>query len=252
MSGADKGNTLGEEPLKQAGLILFDIDGTLTRSRNGFIPFNEAFVKTFGFPGDIRSVIPDGNTDPLIVDEIFAQAGREAERSRAWQDAFAANLCESYGRAIREGTTTVSALPGVLELAKVLARVPRLYQGVVTGNFEATARIKLEVAGLDGYFRLGAYGSDARERTELLQIGKKRWDEKVGEPFTPESCIVVGDTPKDLDAARLNRMKCVLVGTGRYAVEVLLTCGPDACLPDFKNTTETVETLVGLVESAAH
>ena len=55
-------------------LILFDIDGTLTRTQNGYLPFNDAILKTFGFAGDIRSVVPDGNTDPLIVKDIFAKA----------------------------------------------------------------------------------------------------------------------------------------------------------------------------------
>jgi phosphoglycolate phosphatase-like HAD superfamily hydrolase len=55
-------------------LILFDIDGTLTRTENGYIPFNEAIFNTFGFDGDIRTVVPDGNTDPLIVQDIFIKA----------------------------------------------------------------------------------------------------------------------------------------------------------------------------------
>ena len=245
-------NTPGEDQVKQYGLVLFDIDGTLTRTQNGFIPFNEAFLMTFGFPGDIRTVIPDGNTDPLIVDEIFAKAGQKPGGGEAWEQTFAINLRDSYARAIRDGKTTVSALPGALDLVQALGSFPGVYPGIVTGNFEATARIKLEAAGLGAYFRLGAYGNDARERTDLLQIAKKRWDASAGEPFAPERCIVVGDTPKDLDAARGKRMKCVLVGTGRYAVDVLLSCGPDACLPDFKNTAATVETLLGLLESAAH
>ena len=55
-------------------LLLFDIDGTLTRTQNGYLPFNEAIFNTFGFYGDIRAVVPDGNTDPLIVQEIFHKA----------------------------------------------------------------------------------------------------------------------------------------------------------------------------------
>ena len=55
-------------------LVLFDIDGTLTRTQNGFVPFNEAILAAFGFPGDIRAVVPDGNTDPSIVEEICAKA----------------------------------------------------------------------------------------------------------------------------------------------------------------------------------
>ncbi|MBM2804414.1 MAG: family hydrolase, partial [Deltaproteobacteria bacterium] len=55
-------------------LILFDIDGTLTRTENGYLPFNEAIFQTFAVAGDIRTVVPDGNTDPLIVKDIFAKA----------------------------------------------------------------------------------------------------------------------------------------------------------------------------------
>ena len=63
-------------------LILFDIDGTLTRSQNGHIPFNEALLKTFGVYGDIRTVVPDGNTDPRIVEDIFSTANIEMEISQ--------------------------------------------------------------------------------------------------------------------------------------------------------------------------
>jgi phosphoglycolate phosphatase-like HAD superfamily hydrolase len=55
-------------------LILFDIDGTLTRTQNGYLPFNQAVFTTFGIPGDIRTVVPDGNTDPRIMQDIFMAA----------------------------------------------------------------------------------------------------------------------------------------------------------------------------------
>jgi len=58
-------------------LIFFDIDGTLTRTQNGFIPFNQAIMDTFNVAADIRSVFPDGMTDPHILGEIFAKMGAE-------------------------------------------------------------------------------------------------------------------------------------------------------------------------------
>lgn len=237
--------------MKPNGLILFDIDGTLTRTRNGFVPFNEAFLRTFRFPGDIRTVIPDGNTDPLIVDEIFANSGRNPEEGEARQQTFPIHLRDSYARAVRERRTTVRALPGVLELVEALGEIPGVYLGVVTGNFEGTARIKLEAAGLGSYLRVGVYGSDARNRADLLRIARRRWEETAGIPFGPQRCVVVGDTPKDLEAARANRMKCVLVGTGRYSGEQLRACGPDACLKDFSDTDAAVRTLLTLLRFPA-
>lgn len=234
--------------MKKAGLVLFDIDGTLTRSENGFIPFNEAFLKTFGFPGDIRTVIPDGNTDPLILDEIFTKAGLSSEIGDERRGSFAANLKESYASAIRGGGTKVTALPGVLQLMEALAKVCGLYRGIVTGNFEATARIKLEAAGLGAYLSLGAFGSDAPDRMDLPRIARERWEEKTGRSLASDRCIIVGDTSRDLEAARKNQMKCVLVGTGRYPVEELSFFEPDACLSDFKDRAAAVETLLRLVE----
>lgn len=65
--------------MEQTRLIFFDIDGTLTCSHNGFIPFNEAILKSFGFPGGIRTVVTDGNTDPLSLEEIFAVARHQVK-----------------------------------------------------------------------------------------------------------------------------------------------------------------------------
>ncbi|MBI2358049.1 MAG: HAD family hydrolase [Deltaproteobacteria bacterium] len=235
--------------MKQYGLILFDIDGTLTRTQNGFLPFNEAFLKTFGFAGDIRTVVPDGNTDPLIVEEIFAKAGRKLEAGEAWRQTFAVDLRDSYARAVEEGRTTVRALPGALELVRALGNIPGLYSGIVTGNFELTARWKLEAAGLGGYPPLGACGSDACDRADLPRIAKGRCEEMVGAPFGPERCVVVGDTPKDLEAARANRMKCVLVGTGRFSPAQLRLCGPDACLHDLADTDAATGALLALLQN---
>lgn len=227
-------------------LILFDIDGTLTRSHNGFIPFNEAILETFSFPGDIRTVIPDGNTDPLIVEEIFAAAHHEtAITEEKWQS-FAMNLQQSYSRAIREGRTKIGPLPGVLELVRELATIGGFHQGVVTGNLEVMAQLKLEAAGLAPYLNMGAYGSDARDRNDLPEIARERWEKKTGSSIAPGNCVIVGDTPKDLEAARKSGMKCLLVGTGRYPVEELEYFEPDACLSDFTSTQASVETLLKL------
>lgn len=226
-------------------LILFDLDGTLIRSLNGFIAFNEAIYKTFGLSGDIRTVIPDGNTDPLILEDIFTAANLKVEITEEKWRAFAQNLYESYTDAIQRGLMRVFPLPGVLELVRKLAEVKGIYQGVVTGNLEETGRLKLEAAGLGAYLGLGAYGSDSRNRNDLPGIAKERWAGVIGKPLPSRHCTIVGDTPKDLDAARKNHMRCLLVGSGRYAVEELGLLKPDACLPDFTDTKAVVEALLG-------
>ena len=227
-------------------LILFDIDGTLTRIENGYLPFNEAILQTFGIAGDIRSVVPDGNTDPLIVKDIFTKANVDIDiGADRWQQ-FTANLGASYRRHVERGETTVRALPGAVKLLKALSVNEAFISSVVTGNFEATAEVKLEAAGLLNYLSRGAYASDSENRPDLPAIAKRRCEQLARRGIEPERCVIVGDTPKDLEAARENHMKCLLVGTGRYPVEELLYWQPDGCLADLSDTNEVLTTLANL------
>ena len=225
-------------------LILFDIDGTLTRTQNGYLPFNEAIFKTFGIDGDIRTVVPDGNTDPLIVREIFDKADVNFSFHDETWNLFTINLCERYHHHVLNGTTTVAALPGAARLLETLAASEEFTASVVTGNFEVTAEIKLEAAGLAPYLRRGAYASDSHDRGHLPAIAKRRWEETTGRSLGAEQCVVIGDTPKDLQAARENKMKCILVGTGRYPAEELLDWHPDGCLADLRDTPSVVSMLM--------
>jgi phosphoglycolate phosphatase len=227
-------------------LVLFDIDGTLTRTQNGYVPFNEAILRTFGIAGDIRSVVPDGNTDPRIVEEIFVNAQVDLRIVVERWEQFAMNLQRSYARALKNGRMTISALPGALPLLKALSTNEQFSQGVVTGNFAVTARVKLEAAGLSSYLRLGAYGSDSPHRPDLPRVAKERWEQETGKSILPERCVIIGDTLKDLEAARHNQMKCILVGTGRYPVEELMMAEPDACFADLTDTDAALKTLLNL------
>ena len=224
-------------------LIFFDIDGTLTRTQNGFVPFNQAIMDTFNVAGDIRSVFPDGMTDPHILVEIFAKAETAVTIRGNQLVRFADNLRRNYAAALENGTTTVRALPGVPELLERLAFDKKFTQGVVTGNFESTARIKLEAAGLVRHLSLGAYASDSSHRPDLPPIAKRRWEIVAGRAIQPEDCVIVGDTPKDLEAARANGMKCVLVGTGRFPIEDLAYYKPDATLADLTDTEGVIDLL---------
>jgi phosphoglycolate phosphatase len=224
-------------------LILFDIDGTLTRTQNGYLPFNDAILKTFNFSGDVRTVVPDGNTDPLIVMDIFTKSGVEiAVGPEQWQQ-FILQLASSYRDHVARGATTIRPLPGAAALLQQLDAAADFHSSVVTGNFEATAQVKLAAAGLTQYLTRGAYASDSEHRPDLPAIARERWQVATARRIAEAQCIIVGDTPKDLQCARVNHMKCVLVGTGRYPVEELEYWRPDACLADLSDTQAVVALL---------
>ncbi|MBM4261374.1 MAG: hypothetical protein FJ145_08080 [Deltaproteobacteria bacterium] len=200
-------------------------------------------MKTFGIDGDIRTVRPDGNTDPMIVEEIFARRDiHMAFTDEHWQR-FGGHLKDAYTAALSAGTISVRALPGVGNLLALLAQSASFSQGVVTGNLQTGAAIKLRAAGLDGYFSFGAYASDSAYRPDLPRIARERWQAFATRSIDPSQCVIVGDTIKDLAAARANGMKCLLVGTGRYPVEELQYANPDACLADLTDTDEVIDIL---------
>ena len=228
-------------------IVFLDLDGTLLRSQDGHVAFNQAILKTFGFPGDIRTIRPDGKTDPLILQEIFDLAGHKVEWGPADWQTFSQHLEECYKTAISEGSTHVRALPGVPELVRELSRLPDLHLGVVTGNMEVTARLKLQAAGVGEHIGPGAFGSDSAQRNDLPRIAMERWRSHLNLPVEPEHCVIVGDTPRDLEAARANGMKCLLVATGRYhPMEELRELQPDGLLPDFSDTRGAVDALLRL------
>ena len=156
---------------------------------------------------------------------------------------FSNNLWRNYAAALENGTTTVRALPGVPESLERLSVDKKFGQGVVTGNFEPTARIKLEAAGLACHLSLGAYASDSSHRPDLPPIAKRRWEESVGGAIRSDACVIIGDTPKDLEAARANGMKCVLVGTGRHPIEELRYHAPDAVVTDLTDPEAVIDLL---------
>jgi phosphoglycolate phosphatase-like HAD superfamily hydrolase len=187
--------------------------------------------------------VPDGNTDPLIVQDIFAKANFVFEfQDRIWEQ-FTINLRERYHHHVMQGTTTVRALPGTDAFLRALAATENICSSVVTGNFEATAEIKLETAGLAAYLRRGAYASDSHVRADLPAIAKARCERITGSTLPAGQCIIIGDTTNDLQAARQNHMKCILVGTGRYPIEELRYFEPDGCLADLVDTDAVVEVL---------
>lgn len=228
-------------------IVLLDLDGTLLRSRGGHVAFNQAILRTFGFAGDIRSIRPDGKTDPMILQEIFDAAGQRIEWGPADWQTFSGHLEECYKRAIAEGETRVQPLVGVPELVRELAGLPDLHLGVVTGNMEVTARLKLQAAGVGEHVGPGAFGSDSARRNDLPGIAMERWRRHLNLPVEPGHCVIVGDTPRDLEAARTNGMKCLLVATGRYhTLEELRGLEPDCLLPDFSDTRGAVDALLRL------
>jgi phosphoglycolate phosphatase-like HAD superfamily hydrolase len=99
--------------------------------------------------------------------------------------------------------------------------------GIVTGNLEAAAHIKLHRAKLNRFFSFGGYGSDATDRGELTKIALQRASLVYGEPLSAEQCLVVGDTPHDAEGAHAAGIKCVGVASHNFNADQLREGGAD-------------------------
>ena len=209
-------------------MILWDIDGTLLSG--GAVAreaFGDAVTQVTGVNARDHGVSMSGKTDPQIALEIMERVGI------AHGDARTALPAAQSARLSDEGRVH----PGVRSLLERLAREPSVLQSVLTGNLKANARVKLASFGLERLVDLevGAFGSDHHDRTQLIPIALQRVEVVTGRRLTPDQVWVIGDTPRDLDAARAVGAHCLLVATGRFTMDELTGLGADAVLSDLRD-----------------
>jgi phosphoglycolate phosphatase len=210
--------------------VLFDIDGTLLVTGGaGGVAWQRGFEQLYGVEADIAEHTDAGMTDPEIVKIIFREViGREgsaAERAKA----IAAYL-EHLPDAVAE-SDGYRVMPGIEQL------LPRLIErgvllGLVTGNVEAAAHIKLARGRLNRFFSFGGYGSDSPDRTEVTEAALRRGDVVSGGSLQNSSCISVGDTPRDVTAGHGAGIQVVGVATGSYSVDQLKQAEADWAIAD--------------------
>jgi phosphoglycolate phosphatase len=205
--------------------ILFDIDGTLIVTGGaGAASWRLAFDELYGIPADIGRFTDTGMTDPDVGRRTFeAVLHREPRR-----DEFAKLLERRMHYLYRTvaDSKDYRVLPGVEELLPKLIDDGYLL-GLVTGNLEAAAHIKLHRANLNRFFAFGGYGSDSNDRAEVTRIALGRAALVYGEPVPPEQAIVVGDTPHDVEAAHAAGIQCVGVGSHHFDVDELRAAHAD-------------------------
>ena len=205
--------------------ILFDIDGTLIDTGGaGAASWRLAFDELYGKPADIGKFTDAGMTDPAVGRKTFeAVLKREPERSEFTRLMERRNF---YLHQTVEESKGYEVLPGVNELLPELIEGGYLL-GLVTGNVEAAAHIKLHRANLNRFFSFGGYGSDSDDRAEVTRIALERASLVYGEDVEPDWAFAVGDTPLDVTGAHAAGIKCVGVGSHHYDADQLRDAGAD-------------------------
>jgi len=227
-----------------AGLLLFDLDGTLMKSGGaGMRAIARAVQERFGLTDSFGDIVPDGKTDPLILREIIRTRGLGRDDEQLLLDDLAARyrrlLTEEMPRAAK-----ARVLPGVRALVEVLARQALVPFGLLTGNYEVTARIKLEHVGLNRFFPFGAFSSDDEDRERLVPVAVSRAEQHTGRAIGVGRHVhVIGDTPLDVRCALANGVTAVGVASGRYSAEELSRARAHVVLDDLADTNAVLEAL---------
>jgi len=206
---------------------LFDIDGTLLRSRDRihFNSFASSIHQVTGLDVTLDGVLLHGGTDTAILAEAFALAGVAPE---VWEPHNEAIL-EAMRRTVlgRRAEMQIWTMPAVQETLAHLAGRGALL-GLATGNLEEIGWAKVEEAGLRAWFHFGGFSDRFRVRSEMVADAAAQARSLLPQMTAPSICVV-GDTPRDIEAAHANGLPVIAVATGNYSFAELAALEPEAC-----------------------
>lgn len=225
-------------------LVLFDIDGTLLLSgRAGMRAMTRAFDTTFGVAEGFRHASFGGRTDSFLLSQALQAAGLPdtAENHARFRDVYLPLLEEEIQH---EGTGHKGLMPGARELVEALGDHDHLHLALLTGNYRAAAEIKLTYFELWDFFEWGAFSDDAADRNALVPIARQRAQTYDVPPEALERVIVIGDTPYDIECARVAGAQCIAVATGGHSVDELAAAGADVVLADLSDTKKVLTLLI--------
>ncbi len=135
--------------------------------------------------------------------------------------------------------------PGIPELLEQTNAHPELRLGLLTGNLIAGAKVKLAKFDIWDYFKIGAFGSDSIDRNELPKVAWRKALESLGETYTPEQTILVGDTPRDALCARVNGTKALIFSRRNEWRDDIRKEAPLAVLESSEDVSRIMKILTG-------
>ncbi|MER7501315.1 haloacid dehalogenase-like hydrolase [Nonomuraea pusilla] len=231
-------------------LVLWNVDLTLV---DVAIVTREAYAEAFravtGRP--LVKLVPAlGRPDSEVVFETLLVNGVQAEDDHlpAFLGALAAAFAARRDRLPADGRV----MPGAEAALTSVARLDGVVQTLLTGTIKSNAVLKLKAFGLDRFvdFELGGYGEEVYPKATLLQVAQSRAGQRLGTRFTSANTVVVGDSARDVQAARIGGAAMIAVASGRSTAAELREAGADVVLPDLSDTAQVVAAVAALTSPA--
>lgn len=224
-------------------LVLFDVDGTLLWPDGlGRTSLIAALRRVYGTEGSIETYSFAGRTDREIVRDVLTAVGIDEETVWAQFGNVRTALIEEVIHRLPQHN--IQPCPGAMELITALTAHGEMLLGLLTGNIQETALIKLRAAGFDpSDFQLGAYGDDAIERSDLPPLAVVRAQALTGRRFVGKQIVIIGDTPADVTCGRGVGARSMAVCTGWVTREDLAAVAPDFLFDDLQDTHAVVQAI---------
>jgi phosphoglycolate phosphatase-like HAD superfamily hydrolase len=191
-----------------------------------------AFEDLFAVPDAFRDIQMAGRTDTWILSSAASRHGVDPAQLPRFHDVYVTHL----ERELVSPNPRKSIMPGVRRLLDALASRDDVHLALLTGNYAAAARLKLEHFDLWHYFRCGAFADDAVDRNTLLPTALERVRAACGLAVAPGEAIVIGDTPHDIACALASGARPVGVATGPFSTEQLRESGAEMVFEDLNDT----------------
>jgi len=222
--------------------VLFDIDGTLQRDfGTARDAFGAALREVFDFAPDLDGYDFSGLTDPAIVTKILGDGGFDEEQTNPRLEKLWDTYVGHLERLIRPERVVV--MPGITQLLDALDSDESVSLGLLTGNIELGARIKLSAHDLNRYLAFGAFGSDSSRREELPPFARDRAISNGREAPSFADTIIIGDSIHDVRCGKPHGAVSIAVATGVTSRERLLDEDPDHFFETLEDTDAVLESI---------
>jgi phosphoglycolate phosphatase-like HAD superfamily hydrolase len=212
-------------------LLIWDIDGTLIQCKGmGKRIFNKVFLKLYNIKNAFDKIPMEGMVDAVILSLAY-ENNNIKERNFG---EFFTEYCFHLSEALVEDKKSF-ANPGIIKLMEFIKNNSSAYNVLGTGNIELGARIKLSRDNLNRYFKIGSFGDEPFERWQLINNSIEKSKKYFNKKFENSNIFVIGDTPRDIEAAKKINVKSLAVATGSYTLNELNEYNPDYLVNDFSN-----------------
>jgi phosphoglycolate phosphatase-like HAD superfamily hydrolase len=222
-------------------LVLFDIDKTLlVGSPVHYTALKDALSDVYGIENPHVVQNMQGMTDLKIICETLSSENIDLLTIKSGLDECMELMYLKYKDALHKKDLKV--LDGVEQLLENLQRL-EIPMGLVTGNMEAIAWLKLEKVGLKGYFQFGGFGDKVLKRSSIVKNAVVASEESLG-IIKRGNIFLVGDTPRDIIGGQKLGVRTIGVATGDFSRDELVHAGAEFIFDDLKDTDEILKIIV--------